>query len=369
MIYIFNSAYRPLFVNNMLNTLFLPDGWINEYRYRLGQNIDEAIRERLEKGADVAVIFVDRYAEKGYQYHPVRLGKLISTYTQADQVFIRLRLKEFIYPKDRTGFQQELKAELQESNIPHLTNGDRQNEKDGKYVAHYKSIFDRKANYLFHGDAWVKCVDALSERNEFKSIPERQYIFAKVSICEHHGTQKTLSPAVKENDVYYELNRNQTYDLRLNYRYPIQKYDKSKTSALSIVLDETTKALSSTKINIDSLSNSTIFTFLVKKYPEETKGTINLSYQQAELEGQNTVLGPDRALPFRVVERKSFWPFLILAIVVYVVSNVVIGTNLPESVDWTIQNIWKYSYLKIIFAIFQTGAVCGFIWLLGKKIF
>ena len=38
MLYVFNSAYRPLYTKNILNTLFLPYDWTNEYRYRHGQD-------------------------------------------------------------------------------------------------------------------------------------------------------------------------------------------------------------------------------------------------------------------------------------------------------------------------------------------
>ncbi len=35
MIYLFNSAFRALYRANVLNTLFLPEGYTNEYRYRV----------------------------------------------------------------------------------------------------------------------------------------------------------------------------------------------------------------------------------------------------------------------------------------------------------------------------------------------
>ncbi|MEN6635135.1 MAG: hypothetical protein ABFC56_04750, partial [Clostridiaceae bacterium] len=63
MLYIFNSAFRPLYRENVLNTLNLPEGIINTYQYSLSSNtkcyIDEtAMPTKTKPGQDVMVIFI-----------------------------------------------------------------------------------------------------------------------------------------------------------------------------------------------------------------------------------------------------------------------------------------------------------------------
>jgi hypothetical protein len=60
MIYIFNSAYRPLYATNVLVTLFLPNSYINQYRYRHEIHVDPILFKKLNNktirdGEDVLI--------------------------------------------------------------------------------------------------------------------------------------------------------------------------------------------------------------------------------------------------------------------------------------------------------------------------
>jgi len=82
MIYLFNSAYRPLYTRNILNTIFIPPGGINEYRYSVrGNDIHIAPGSCSEfknapAGIPIVIIFIDRFGRSGYEYHPLRKGRL-----------------------------------------------------------------------------------------------------------------------------------------------------------------------------------------------------------------------------------------------------------------------------------------------------
>lgn len=82
MLYLFNSAARPTYVENVLNTLHLPNGAINVYQYETFDNdyIDPSIDKNMEKinGEDVIIVFIDRNDDSPNEnrYIPLRRGVL-----------------------------------------------------------------------------------------------------------------------------------------------------------------------------------------------------------------------------------------------------------------------------------------------------
>jgi hypothetical protein len=114
MIYLFNSAYRPRYVRNVLNTLYLPENCANEYRYRFTgdrPNISAGFYSglgNLKSGNECVVMFIDRYAEGGYEYHPLRKAKFLGYRVQADYVYFTVQLLDFIYPQNLKRFKDNL---------------------------------------------------------------------------------------------------------------------------------------------------------------------------------------------------------------------------------------------------------------------
>ena len=74
MILLFNTAYRLGYLKNVLRTIYLPEGAVNEYRYTIGvdQNISskQALQLQALIGDSVLICFGDRYAAGGYEFHP-----------------------------------------------------------------------------------------------------------------------------------------------------------------------------------------------------------------------------------------------------------------------------------------------------------
>src|ERR1700756_600717 len=104
MLYLFNSAYRPLYLRNVMNTLYLPKGYGNEYRYKFTApfpNISEDVRaamSHLTKRSDCLVTFIDRYAPGGYQYHPLRRAKFLAYREEGQYAYFKVALQEFLSP-------------------------------------------------------------------------------------------------------------------------------------------------------------------------------------------------------------------------------------------------------------------------------
>src|ERR1017187_5979574 len=106
MLYLFNSAYRPLYTVNVLNTLTLPHGYVNEYRYKysvkskyLSTALFSSLGSLVSSNTDTVITFVDRFSDGGYTYHPLRKGRLVSWKQEGDQVFLRVSLADYVCSK------------------------------------------------------------------------------------------------------------------------------------------------------------------------------------------------------------------------------------------------------------------------------
>src|SRR5580704_7955048 len=118
MLYLFNSAFRPLYLKNVLNTLCLPAGCTNEYRYRhagepryVAPGLYSSL-PKLKVGTECVVIFIDRFAEGGYSYHPLRLADYVLYRDENEYIHFRIRLGQFIYAKNSADFEQTLLQDL-----------------------------------------------------------------------------------------------------------------------------------------------------------------------------------------------------------------------------------------------------------------
>lgn len=71
MIYLFNSAYRALYTRNVLNTLFIPKGGTNEYRYRVRGATTHIAADsygdfiNATSGEAITIVFIDRFGNGG----------------------------------------------------------------------------------------------------------------------------------------------------------------------------------------------------------------------------------------------------------------------------------------------------------------
>jgi hypothetical protein len=147
-LYLFNSAYRPLYLKNVLNTLGFPQDCVNEYRYKhsgesrqIAPTLYSALSS-IKSAEECVIIYIDRFSEDGYVYYPLRRAGFVMYRDVNEYVHFRVRLGPFIYPRDLAAFNRDLKQELTSQGLPTLTGGDPRNTRDGNYVIRSASIFD-----------------------------------------------------------------------------------------------------------------------------------------------------------------------------------------------------------------------------------
>jgi hypothetical protein len=283
MIYLFNSAFRPRYVRNVLNTLYLPEHCANEYRYRfIGEkpNISAGFFSELEglkPGTECVVIFIDRYAKGGYEYHPLRKARFLRHRVVADYLYLKVELLDFIYPQNLQQFQESLLAQVK--GMPCLTNGEPEYQHDGYYAIESDSVFGHLDDFKRNDDAWTSAVTALSATRAMRTDDEQWPIFLKVAI--HPRKDRTsLAPITQDQTPLFQLTKDRVFELVLTYKFPQQRRNNTSQCRIDVRLGENIRALGASSFMVDSVSNSAIVSFTTRRYATRKTTEVTLSWKR-----------------------------------------------------------------------------------------
>lgn len=378
MLYLFNSGYRPKYVKNVLNTLFLPKEGTNDYRYRYRESNNSAPNinpadleelESLERGTPAVVIFADRFGDEGYRYYPLRRATTVLQDKHNDYLFFRVNLGEFIYPIDIDSFQNNITSYLHPHGILSLTEEEPKNPNDGWYAVTGKNIFAQKDNFYTGSSAWSECVESIKYCKSFNSDfhssggdNRSEFIFIRCDIVNNSGNN--IAAELDGRRTVYSLTRGEEYELRLSYRYPSQDENTSRTASIDVNVGENLKSLSGSTVKIDSASNTPFYPFTTKKYVEENIDSISFRFYSKNDEVD--VYGPDQKLQFKIKESTSFWVQLAAALLIFSISGVYIGADLSNvnSAYSAITTLWDESLAGLV----QAGMLFWVFRLVGRRI-
>ncbi len=359
MLYLFNSGYRPGYTTNVLNTLFLPSGLTNKYRYRIDINVDTSIANEIKTGDETLITFIDRFAESGYAYYPLRLGKFFQSYSEAGQLFFVIILGECIYPKKINEFQDLIKTNLSSAGLPKVVNEDRNSDNDGKYALISPNLINAQSSFLREDEAWSACINDISKTTAFKPTASNEYVFLKASIHSGRGHGKGEELKIKESTEGFSLFTEESYILKLIYRYPMQNVDRNRVCSLSILKDDDIiVGKGSTKLGVDKFGDEVRFLFSVRRNPQNLSGEFKVEVVSTG-QGETKAYFPDAALSFRVFRNWKERFFTIIAFVVMVLSSTMIGSDFSKD-KW-------FSAWALVFAVLQAGAIYYLYWKLGRK--
>ena len=257
MIYLFNSAFRPLYATDVLNVLALPDGATVVHRYRVrGANyqhvhpalvaalsgstrgttvwrgVDRTVRAtavmrglgiRAVQAADVMLLFVDRDA--GYKYHPLRRGTLHDTWERDNRLYFRIRLGDFVaaHPSQIVAVSDRIKFALNKEG-PSSPTDLAQPTQDGMYAILGDDAVTDHADVLKGEDAWNAAVDSLSKTTKFKTTADRPVVFVRAAIS-RRGARKHQPPELSGELERTPIRKDTAYELRLSYRCVAEQFD------------------------------------------------------------------------------------------------------------------------------------------------
>lgn len=373
MLYLFNSAFRPLYVRNVLNTLYLPVGCTNEYRYRhvgepryIAPSLYSALPD-LKVGTECVVIFIDRFANGGYAYHPLRLADYVLYRDENEYIHFRVRLGQFIYARNLNDFRRTLLQELGPLGIPSLAGGNPESTRDGNYAIQANGIFGHLDDYQRDGEAWNSVVENLSRTTALSSTDKQEPIFLKIHIQEGSKKKRTVTPALVDGAGSYHLTKNKRYELVATYRFPHQRKDQKATAKLNIAFGEGLRALSNPSINVDSHANSVSFPFVSKRYIEDNSGSLSIS-PVAE-EGKPDPLLANSSLQYELDDSVRFWIQIVIALLLFSVIGTLIGTDFSKVEPFTYRALLHAAKQKLLLGVGQTAILFWMFRLIGKKVF
>jgi hypothetical protein len=386
MIYLFNSAFRGFYQENLLATLFLPHGWDNDYRYTISsqrRNVSEEFTGQVSglKGTkEVIISFIDRYGKDedgndAYRYYPVRKAALLKCHEDTDKLYIKVKLLDFIYPKDLSLFNKLLLKNLIPLKLAKLTNNDTEEVNDGHYAIQVDNIIEAEDEYVYQDDAWSKCVNAISKTKPFESSDEKQFVFAKGQLLEYDGDNRLVESHLSNNHWYkralnngaafYKTRRGEKYYFKVNYVYPIQEKNTDTKASMICKPSDNIAPLGSTLLPINSSANRISFGFSLKETAQDKDCNINFSFVSDQ--DSSEIIAPNRSIGFRIGNSKSHWLLLIVATLIFLVSAIVIGLDIKEGEDFNLWNYIKSDWYKFLAPIGQAFALYLFFKLTGKK--
>lgn len=359
MIYLFNSCSREKYVENVLNTFFLPSGAANTYRYR-DEIVPDAMRSRgdLKPGTEAMVVFVDRVKPTGYEFMPLRRAQFLSAEQEGGALHVTVLLGDFVFPRDPDAFQAEFRAALKGHALPRPAGED----EDGTVEGHFVIPADEASSldeHLVQGeDAWKAAVDEVSERAAFKEN-KRDAVFIRSRVVSH-GEAVEARPAGSRNAGVFSVYRGSRRDYRLElvYRYPQCGDHQSHEITVEHVgaLDWGDSKSFRASAPREKLS----MRFAPLSDPQNRAASIGVS-------GDRTIVAvPDASVQLSI--GRSGWALAagIFALSAYVLTRFIVATDVATLAD--LVKAFVEEWPKLILPTIETVAVVVMIKVFGKKL-
>lgn len=187
MLFLFNSAFRPKYVANILNTFCLDEGAVNEYRYSVNHVAPEILDANTNlKGRRCFISYIDRHAGSAFVFHPIREATYVGHEVRVDQVYFRVKLGRFVYPKEFDRFQSVFAAHIGQSQLPHM-GAEGPDKNAGGFFALLGKSLTNEAQHYFGDDAWMRSMEAIAVT---KTFTECKPVFFRLSVHKLDGWRK-----------------------------------------------------------------------------------------------------------------------------------------------------------------------------------
>jgi hypothetical protein len=354
-----------LYVKNILNTLFLPSGSFNRYRYSIaGQhvNVDPdtvqylgSWRRRLK--TQVLLLFVDRYRANDYDYVPLRYGTLKKFRVEGSQSFLTVKLGDYV-TADSVTAGQFLQEYAGGTGFPRLTNGDPNNPDDGNYVVRSRAKMRELSAWTTGVLAWEGAVDRLSSAHRFQVPAGKSFIFLRSTVKKKSGGQMTPRWCGR-----IRTRLDHAFWLSIAHRWsfvlPIPNLK------LKLTTDKGT-TVNPDSIEISNQADIQEIRVRTAKYSDDWQLSIKL---ESAAVANEAPLFPDRPLLFRLgmsVPRQLKIASLLLFIGT---ATVIAATNYDSSTPFVLRDfVATIPWLKVVCEVAKLAGMIGLFMLFGKKL-
>lgn len=221
MIYLFNSGFYERHRVNVLDTMFLPDGARNRYRYGR-EHVPAGVWEGKDSlcGKECTVVFLDREHRGAYEFVPIRRGRIFRATTANDLLVVDVALEGFIYPANLAAFQAAFMDAVTDQ-MPALAGSGEPDSRDGFYIVRGDDL----SLCLEDGiNAWANAVDDLASRPVFAN-DKKESVFVRAELTKEDVRMRPKSSSGPDGRWgrgvgIYTMNPGAQYGLSLTYRHP-----------------------------------------------------------------------------------------------------------------------------------------------------
>lgn len=359
MIYLFNSGFYPLHRVNLLNTLFLPLGTCNDYRYGK-DNLDPVLFANpsiVKKHDDCVVLFIDRYRAQGYEFAPIRRGRLLQVDKDADHLYFRVTLSDYLFPVDLPAFNSDICKALRMHGLPQLTGASVAETKDGRYAIVTDGFCTQKDAFHTGDVAWARAVDDLAGRQAFAD-PSTDPVFVKCAVV---SGKKTVSPRRVVDPGRFRFVPGREYSLEFAYRYPRQKGKTGGGTTIQIRSTDNLRWGDDQTLPVDSFANLVTRRITPKRYAEDLTGSLGLCRPDARL------VIPEATVGFVLRESIAAWVVIVVALLSFSIASALIGIDTSELKPPYLSDLLSNHWVKLAGAVLQTVALFVLFRLIGRK--
>jgi hypothetical protein len=365
-LYLFNSALFPNYRSNVLNTLFLPEGHANYYRYSITRQVSpEQLVElkQLDRGTPVLVTFIDRFGGD-YRFYPLRIGKLLKIEEDSSRLYFHVCLGKIVYPNDIEDFNRQILATLGPLGLPRLTNSDPTCTEDGYYALLGNEL--APAEGFHEGEqAWDSIVSALSKTNRYISSENDKPLFIRARIVRKGLIEREVKPKTSGTKSYFRISRGGNYELHLNYQFPSQLGSTHSLAKVTVEPDEHLKFPDGSEQEIAGVKDRVLIRFSARRLRENNQAGLKLVYESNSV-GQ-TIVSPDSPLSVRLYDPVWFWVQAVLLLLLYAVFNGLLNTQLPTNVEPTFLNLINWGWMRMLLSIPLAFIVFLMVKVIGSK--
>lgn len=134
----------------------MPAGCRQEMRYSIGQNTPSKKTDSEYKGQKCVIIYVDRFAEGGYKYYPIRKGQIKDVSRAHGRVYYDIELGDHCYSPEPNEFTSQFCQNVER--CPRLTGDNPESNNDGEYCTEGPEL---EGLLVSGGESWSSAVDQI----------------------------------------------------------------------------------------------------------------------------------------------------------------------------------------------------------------
>lgn len=320
MLFLFNSAAKPEYVKNLLSTLSLPSGAINEYQYSQTSSDYNYVDVSADpnggnnlKGIDVLILLMDK-SKAPFMYYPLRKGSLISAESRAGRVYYKVELGDYVFSEEISQFNLFLQNNFGEYLFSEIHDKNGMRVSKGYYAFAYDG--DISAHIMTGEDNWIKIVHQIERCENLEK--DSHCVFTKISIKDG---EKILMPSRREKEWFYKLKLLKKYSVAIDYYFS----EESECEA------ECSLKTPSDLVQIDPQTYETgnrqgvvYFTLHTKQFG---KGSIMQGFSQGNREAKALLRAAHKPLEFKIGINRKRVIFVAILLAILFVCNVTATIN------------------------------------------